>query len=53
MSPAGSIGHPGTAEDDVVVDGLIVTGEDDISARAMGRKIAELLSTQETAMRGR
>jgi len=44
MSPAGSIGKPGTAEDDVVVDGLIVTGEDDISARAMGRKIVELLT---------
>lgn len=44
LSPAGAIGRPGTAEDDVVVDGLIVTGEDDISARAMGRKIAELLA---------
>jgi putative intracellular protease/amidase len=45
VSPAGSIGRPGTAEDDVAVDGLIVTGEDDISARATGRKIVELLST--------
>lgn len=45
VSPAGSIGRPGTAEDDVAVDGLIVTGQDDISARAMGRKIIELLST--------
>ncbi len=44
LSPAGAIGRPGTAEDDVTVDGQIVTGEDDISARAMGRKIVELLS---------
>lgn len=44
LSPAGAIGRPGTAEDDVVVDGLIVTGEDDISARQMGRVMVELLS---------
>ncbi|MDB5340118.1 MAG: DJ/PfpI family protein [Planctomycetaceae bacterium] len=44
LSPAGALGRPGTAEDDVTVDGQIVTGEDDISARAMGRKIVELLS---------
>ena len=44
LSPAGSVGRAGTAEDDVAVDGQIVTGEDDISARAMGRKIVELLS---------
>lgn len=44
MSPPGSIGRPGTAEDDVSVDGKIVTGEDDISAREMGRTIVRLLS---------
>src|SRR5262249_4808928 len=44
LSPAGSVGNPGTAADDVMVDGLIVTGEDDISAREMGRRIVELLS---------
>jgi putative intracellular protease/amidase len=44
LSPPGVIGKPGTAEDDVMVDGKIVTGEDDISAREMGRKLVELLS---------
>jgi putative intracellular protease/amidase len=47
LSPAGSIGRPGTAEDDVLVDGRIVTGEDDISAREMGRRIVQLLSQGE------
>lgn len=44
LSPAGSIGQPGSAADDVVVDGRIITGEDDISAREMGRRIVEVLS---------
>jgi putative intracellular protease/amidase len=44
LSPAGSIGRPGTAEDDVLVDGKIITGEDDPSAREMGRRIVEVLS---------
>lgn len=44
LSPAGTIGRPGTAEDDVLVDGKIVTGEDDISAREMGRRIVQLLA---------
>lgn len=44
LVPAGSIGQPNTAADDVVVDGKIVTGEDDISARDMGRTIVRLLS---------
>jgi len=43
LSPAGSIGHPNTAADDVIVDGIIITGEDDISAREMGRRIAQVL----------
>jgi len=46
LSPAGSVGNPGTAADDVMVDGLIVTGEDDISAREMGRRIVQLLSRE-------
>jgi len=44
LSPAGSIGQPGTAADDVLVDGKIITGEDDISAREMGRRIVGVLS---------
>jgi putative intracellular protease/amidase len=43
MSPAGSIGRPGAA-DDVLVDGRIITGEDDISAREMGRRLVQVLS---------
>jgi putative intracellular protease/amidase len=43
ISPSGSIGQPGNVADDVLVDGKIITGEDDPSAREMGRKIAEAL----------
>jgi putative intracellular protease/amidase len=43
LSPAGAIGDPSTNRDDVLVDGQIITGEDDPSAREMGRKLAELL----------
>lgn len=43
ISPSGSIGQPGNVADDVLVDGKIITGEDDPSAREMGRKIAEVL----------
>ena len=46
LSPPGAVGQRGTAMDDVIVDGLIITGEDDISAREMGRKMAELLTTR-------
>jgi len=46
MSPAGSIGQRGTAIDDVIVDGKIITGEDDISAREMGRRIVQVLSRE-------
>lgn len=45
LSPAGSIGQPGTPVDDVLVDGKIITGEDDISAREMGRRLVQVLST--------
>jgi putative intracellular protease/amidase len=44
LSPAGTIGQPGTAIDDVLVDGKIITGEDDIAAREMGRRIVQVLS---------
>jgi len=44
MSPPGSIGQPGSAHDDVLVDGRIITGEDDPSAREMGRRLVQLLS---------
>ena len=46
LSPAGSIGQPGSSADDVLVDGKIITGEDDPSAREMGRRIVEVLSRQ-------
>lgn len=45
ISPAGSIGQAGTPVDDVLVDGKIITGEDDPSAREMGRRIVQVLST--------
>lgn len=38
-SPAGVIGEPGTDRDDVLFDGRIITGENDPSAREMGRRI--------------
>lgn len=44
MSPPGALGQPGTAADDVMVDGKILTGEDDISAREMGRRLVAVLS---------
>lgn len=44
MSPPGVLGQPGTAADDVMVDGKILTGEDDISAREMGRRLVQVLS---------
>lgn len=44
MSPPGAVGNPRTNTDDVLVDGKIITGEDDPSAREMGRRIVEVLS---------
>lgn len=43
LSPAGAIGDPATDRDDVLVDGRIITGENDPSAREMGRRIVEVL----------
>ena len=44
MSPPGAVGMPNTNVDDVLVDGKIITGEDDPSAREMGRRIVQVLS---------
>jgi len=44
LSPPGAIGRPGTEVDDVLVDGRIITGENDPSAREMGRRIVQVLS---------
>ncbi len=44
LSPPGAIGDPRTNTDDVLVDGRIITGEDDTSAREMGRTIVRVLS---------
>ena len=46
LSPARSIGNPGTSEDDIMVDGKIITGEDDNSARAFGETLAKLLTSE-------
>ena len=43
LSPPGAVGNPRTNRDDVIVDGKIITGEDDPSAREMGRRLAEVL----------
>lgn len=44
LSPARSIGDRQTSADDVMVDGKIVTGEDDNSARLFGRTLAQLVN---------
>lgn len=43
MVAPNSVGDPGTAADDIVIDGKIMTGQDDISAREMGRQLAQQL----------
>lgn len=43
MVPPNSVGNPQTAADDVVIDGKLLTGQDDISAREMGRQLAAAL----------
>ncbi len=43
LSPAGSIGQANSSHDDVLVDGNIITGEDDPSAREMGRRMVAVL----------
>jgi putative intracellular protease/amidase len=44
MVAPNSIGDPGTPADDIVIDGKIITGQDDPSAREMGRQLARLLT---------
>lgn len=43
MVAPNSVGNPTTAADDIVIDGKIMTGQDDISAREMGRQLARQL----------
>jgi putative intracellular protease/amidase len=43
MVTPNSVGNPSTAADDIVIDGKIMTGQDDISAREMGRQLAKQL----------
>lgn len=43
MVAPNSVGNPRTAADDIVIDGKIMTGQDDISAREMGRQLAQQL----------
>ena len=47
MVPPNSVGDRRTAADDVVIDGKILTGQDDISAREMGRQMVRLLKEQQ------
>ena len=44
LHPGNSVGNPNSSADDVAVDGKVVTGQDDHSARELGRKLAELLA---------
>lgn len=43
MVAPNSVGNPATAADDIVIDGKIMTGQDDVSAREMGRQLARHL----------
>lgn len=43
LSPVRSIGDPRNSIEDVVVDGKIITGEDDVSAALFGRVLAEMV----------
>ena len=43
LTPARSIGNRSTSADDVAVDGKIITGEDDNSARLFGETLAKLV----------
>ncbi|MBB3204381.1 putative intracellular protease/amidase [Rhodopirellula rubra] len=44
LSPARSIGNPRTSADDVMIDGKILTGEDDNSATLFGATLAKYLT---------
>jgi len=43
VSPANAVGDANTSADDVVEDGKIITGQDDQSARELGRRLAARL----------
>lgn len=50
MVAPNSVGDPNTLVDDVVIDGKIMTGQDDPTAREMGRQLARaLLSGRDSA----
>ncbi len=50
MVAPGSVGDPNTLVDDVVIDGKIMTGQDDPTAREMGRQLARaLMSARDSA----
>lgn len=44
VTPMRSIGDPTTSADDVLVDGKLITGEDDNSAELFGRTLAAMLT---------
>ena len=44
LTPIRSIGNPSTSADDVLVDGKLITGEDDNSAQLFGETLARLLT---------
>ncbi len=44
LSPARSMGNPSTSADDVLVDGNLITGEDDNSATLFGATLARMLA---------
>lgn len=49
MVAPNSVGDQSTLADDVVIDGKIMTGQDDPTAREMGRQLARaLLSARQT-----
>jgi putative intracellular protease/amidase len=46
MVAPNSVGDPKTLSDDVVIDGKIMTGQDDPTAREMGRQLARALLSE-------
>lgn len=49
LAPAGSVGNPRDPRDDVLVDGKIITAEDDQAARQFGVVLARLLNEPQPA----
>ncbi len=48
MVAPNSVGNPNTLTDDVVIDGKIITGQDDPTARELGRQLAQLLTSNKS-----